>query len=201
MAFPDRGSSRSLKWAGIGAAVVLISLVIVLHEQQAHDACIAALHLPGKRVVPRPDNCGFADTTFWAGMLLLVTGSLFTLGAASTAITTSRWWIHPPSGPTRKIKSPKRPGDRAPDSSQPVATGLGGGRFAVAPFEPPAREPTEMPETDQIPDSQALKTVKHQTPPRYGAPPAPSWYSDPDQPDAIRWWDGSSWGESRLRPR
>jgi hypothetical protein len=31
--------------------------------------------------------------------------------------------------------------------------------------------------------------------------PTPAWYPDPDNPDAIRWWDGESWGESLANGR
>jgi hypothetical protein len=54
-------------------------------------------------------------------------------------------------------------------------------------------EPTRDAEQTVLASSNAAAPVS--SPPR----PAPAWYPDPKVQDAIRWWDGNRWGESRPR--
>jgi hypothetical protein len=53
----------------------------------------------------------------------------------------------------------------------------------------------EMP-AQQAPIAPRPEAVDPPSPPQ--STPQPAWYPDPEQPDAIRWWDGENWGESRT---
>jgi hypothetical protein len=285
---PGRGSTtfkRSMFWMGASLTAVLVGLVMITHEQHAHDVCAASIHGLSRNLTQAPPSCGFADTVYWAGMVIFVAGAVSLIGAMWSAATTLSGAIHIRGKvvPRTRIwsSSPKPHTAESPPAFQQHPTPAWLSKLAApVPFEVPARRrysnptpayrsalsatntadirPTPSPEyfvavpgavrvvasrgtvqfipvqteeqfvftpsnaelvlTPSARDT-AFTPTAEQAPP-YSSPvvpapvesapvasappvpaplPAPAWYPDPERPDAIRWWDGSRWGESRLR--
>jgi hypothetical protein len=166
-------------WAGASLTALVIGLAMILHEQPAHDVCAASIHNLGRSPPNLHPVCGFADTVYWAGFVILVVSAVSLIGAAKSAIpllSRSMSTRNRPT-PTTRNWSPSR---ETRTSVNPTTTSL---PAPAAWFRPTGPAPFELPGRQPV----ATASV-----------PPPAWYRDPDNPDAIRWWDGSSWGESRL---
>jgi hypothetical protein len=178
---PGRGS-RTFKylalWTGASLTGLLVGLVMILQEQRAHDACAASIHNGGHSPTQPPPVCGFADTVYWAGFVILVVCAVSLIGASKSAI--------PLLSRSMSTRNRRTSGTRNWSPSQETSVSVNPTTSTLpAPtgwFRPTGPAPFELPARERV----AAASV---------APPA--WYRDPDNPDAIRWWDGSSWGESR----
>ena len=73
---------KSARLFGAALAVVIVGLVMVTHEHAAHDACASATS-----VLARAASCGFVDTAYWAGIVMVVAGAFWLITAAGSAVT------------------------------------------------------------------------------------------------------------------
>jgi hypothetical protein len=219
MAVQKKSIRQSAWWAGGGIGVVVVGLVMILHERHSHDSCIVSTFLHGQDVAPTP-SCGFVDTVYWAGVVLLIMGSLFLAGALGNAMAYSAKsggavamlmlrlkrlvgivQIQTPEKPTRHVLPHNYPTEQillrprqmpGPGYNLPVLT-------------PESRHESLVMATatnsvvDQPIRSHPLSTIAPvvQTPPPAPVAPPAAWYPDPENQGAIRWWDGSAWGPSR----
>ena len=213
-----RGRGRSLRpalWAGAGLAVALIGLFTSMHESSAHDACVAlAKGLPsGSNRTGL--NCGFANTVYWAGIVVLIAGALSCIAAAGSAISITAKARGASARSTRRPEGSKAFGQTI-DPTDPVTrwqldpatdwrpgpAGWQAGPATAVPFVPPIRDSEDaagasLARTNTLAEVAAERPAPAPSP----EPPPPAWYADPERKDAIRWWDGSTWGESRPNPQ
>ena len=161
---------HSVLWAGAGLLVALAGLLTSLHESGTHDTCVRLAHGIREGIGQTGLNCGFTDTVYWAGIVILAAGALSAVATGGAAISTA-------------TKS-----RRASGRSEVRLEGWKGFEQPVDPMDPATRrrlDPASTLAEDMMPTSH----------------PPPAWYTDPEQNEAIRWWDGQSWGESRLNPQ
>jgi Protein of unknown function (DUF2510) len=256
---PRRGSTtfrHSMFWIGASLAALLVGLAMLMHEQHAHDVCAASIHGLNRKLLQTPPACGFADTVFWAGMVVFFAGAVSLIAAMWSGVTILSSSFHVKGRPTRRTMAWSSREHHAPvnqGAGLPPASPLWLSKLASpAPFEVPARRhngdqattdrsTSSAPDTGDInlptseqmesnrgsvrvvatqgtvtyvpsqgtvrvePTRDAEQTVLDpsfvQAPVRSAPRPVPAWYPDPEVPDAIRWWDGNRWGESRPRPQ
>jgi hypothetical protein len=143
---PRRGSTtfrRSMFWIGASLAALLVGLAMLMHEQHAHDVCAASIHGLSRKLLQTPPACGFADTVFWAGMVVFFAGAVSLIAAMWSGVTILSSSFHIKGRPTRRT--------RIWSSHEPLApVNHGAGLTPVpplwlsklaspAPFEVPAR--------------------------------------------------------------
>jgi hypothetical protein len=241
-------------WIGASLAALLVGLAMLMHEQHAHDVCAASIHGLNREFLQTPPVCGFADTVFWAGMVVFFAGAVSLIAAMWSGFTTLSSSFHIKGRPTRRTGIWSSREQLAPVNQgaglQPAPPLWLSKLASPAPFEVPARrhngdlagenwptssatttEDIKSPIPDHIePNRGAVRVVATQgtvqfvpsqgavrfeptqgteqtvlapsivaTPVSSSPRPAPAWYPDPEVPDAIRWWDGNRWGESRPR--
>jgi hypothetical protein len=252
---PRRGSTtfrRSMFWIGASLAALLVGLAMLMHEQHAHDVCAASIHGLNRKLLQTPPACGFADTVFWAGMVVFFAGAVSLIAAMWSGVTILSSSFHIKGRPTRRTRIWSSHEPLAPLNHgaglQPAPPLWLSKLASPAPFEVPARRQngdlagggrttSSAPVTDDINPSiheqietnrGAVRVVATQgtvqfvpsqgtvdneptqgteqtvlapsivqTPVNSAPLPAPAWYPDPELTDAIRWWDGNRWGESR----
>ena len=200
---------HSAAWAGAGLLVALAGLFMSLHENAAHDACVGLAQGLRRGIVQTGLNCGFTDTVYWAGIVILIAGALSTIATAGAAVSSATRSGRASDRSNLRVKGRQLKGqtgfEHAVDPTDPVTrwkldpatnwrpgpAGWHAGPSVAEPFVPPVRH-SDDPEPPSFPRSSALGEDIVIT-----ALPPPAWYSDPDRGDAIRWWDGESWGESR----
>jgi hypothetical protein len=86
MAVRKTGLRRSALWAAAGLIVLVAGLIITFHERHAHDSCIVSTYLAGHgRAQPTP-SCGFVDTVYWIGVLMLISGAFFAIGSGGVVV-------------------------------------------------------------------------------------------------------------------
>jgi hypothetical protein len=78
---------RSALWTGAGLIVLVAGLIITFHERHAHDSCIVSTYLGGQGRVQPTSSCGFVDTAYWVGVLMLIFGALFSFGAGGILVS------------------------------------------------------------------------------------------------------------------
>lgn len=197
---------HSALWASAGLFVALAGLFMSLHESTTHNTCVVLRQgIRSGTGQARPD-CGFTDTVYWAGIVLLVAGGLSTIAVSGAALSAAARPSRASGSSTRRGKASKSFGqavdptdpatrwklDRATDW-RPGPAGWQAGPSAAVPFVPPVRrgDDPEQPSVARngIPADDIVATS-----------PPPAWYADPERQGAIRWWDGNSWGESRPNP-
>lgn len=227
MKFPGKSRSmRSALWAATSVVVALIGLVMSTHESGAHDKCVAMAQGLLRGISQSGLNCGFSNTVYWAGIVILVAGSLSTVAVAGSAISTATNVRRVGTHVNRRLSGWKDSGrnidptdpatrwqlDPATDW-RPGPAGWQAGPAAADPFVPPVRrtedteeiagtasEQSKMVAEDIVLSSRSnLAVLEEQAPTSHLLLPSPAWYPDPQRPEAIRWWDGQSWGESRPK--
>lgn len=222
MVVRDRTTAmRSALWAGACLAVAFVGLYMCVHESGGHDACLDLPQRLRRGVNPTGVNCGFTDSVYWAGIVILIAGALSSVAAAASAISTAmkaRGANAHPNSRNNGVKAfghaidPMDPTTRwqldPATDWRPGPAGWHAGPSVAVPFVPPVRHPEDMSSvsfarTNRLADDIALTPSSNLAllEPSPAFPPPPAWYPDPERPDAIRWWDGRAWGESRIKPQ
>ncbi len=157
MAFQSRERSlRSVLWAGASFAVALIGLFTAMHESAAHGACAAAVKGIAIGVNHAGLNCGFSDTSYWAGIVICLAGFLSLIATAGSAISTetkaralsrTRQGLSNRRNASGQIIDPTDPATRwrldPATNWRPGPAGWHAGPSAAAPFVPPVRHPED----------------------------------------------------------
>jgi hypothetical protein len=221
---PGRGVStfrQSASWIAGSLVALFVGLVMFMHEQHAHDVCVTSIRVIGRSFAQPPSSCGFADTAYWSGVVVFLAGAISLIGAMWSGFSALSG-----SGHLRgRVSWPSGHGPAA--SPDLAAHGLPEPKpwltlTSPAPFEAPKRQAPQpqavlpqavMPQTQQTGSASGAAVKTEARPVAVSAPapqpvdvvtsapqPAPAWYPDPNDPAAIRWWDGAKWGESRPRP-
>lgn len=234
---PGRGSStfrQSALWIAASLVALIAGLIMLMHEQHAHDMCSASIHGIGRLSASSPPDCGFADTVYWAGMVVFLSAAVSLIGAMWSGVATLssaahlkariNWSSqHDSLAPADRVtfgqleppawlsltspapfEAPKRrqtngaSSQTAHSQTVPSQTLPSTPRASQSPS--PSRSATVMADATTVPSApgQALQSAPR-TPAATAVLPAPAWYPDPQDPQAIRWWDGTRWGESRPR--
>lgn len=185
-----------------GFAVFIVGLIMTLHESKPHESCdVLVLVVNGQELAPHtPTGCGFVDTVYWVGTILLATGGCFTFGSLVVGMYAwLQWQLTDGVLPARvsrirnglvSVTSMKRRNGVFLETS-PVGTGQ---HLYSSPSFGPSVQSTPTLLLDRLRQPEPELAV---TPPTL---PGAAWYQDPADPERIRWWDGSTWGESRLKP-
>ncbi len=145
---------RSALWAGAGVAVALAGLFMSMHESTAHDACVAVAQGLRRGALQSGLNCGFANTVYWAGIVILVAGALSSIMAARSAISTATK-IHRQNARSDHRSRAFRPSIDPTDPVtrwqldpatiwRPGRAGWHAGPAVAAPFVPPARQSEDV---------------------------------------------------------
>jgi Protein of unknown function (DUF2510) len=199
MAVRESSSGRWAFWTCAGLCVFLTGLVMTVHERKPHDSCIVSTYLLGHGISQPTPSCGFVDTVYWSGIVLVIGGALFALASGGTAISISaktggtfagvhsklaRTWL----SVVAKTPSPRRKGVYF--DNPPTIVSRRSEHSATFPSQA-VSAPTLILERPAPPE-EAVALQRQIT-----APPLAAWYPDPDDQGRIRWWDGTAWGESR----
>ena len=75
---------HSALWAGAGLFLTLVGLFMSLHESAAHDACVGLARGIHERTGQTGLDCGFTDTVYWAGIVILAAGALSTIATVGS---------------------------------------------------------------------------------------------------------------------
>ena len=225
---PGRGTStfrQSAVWIAASLVALVAGLTMLMHEQDVHDICAASIHGVGRLSAKSPADCGFADTVYWAGMVVFLSATVSLIGAMWSGVATlssaahlrSRLnWssphdLHARADPVtlRHLEPPAWLSLTSPAPFEPPKRGQMNGASSLtlppvpqasqslsASRDAPVKAGATSPPSSPAPDPQSPSTPPATT----AVLPASAWYPDPQNPNAIRWWDGTRWGESRPRP-
>ena len=91
-------------WIGASLAALLVGLAMLMHEQHAHDVCAASIHGLSRKLLQTPPACGFADTVFWAGMVVFFAGAVSLIAAMWSGVTILSSSFHIKGRPTRRTR-------------------------------------------------------------------------------------------------
>lgn len=199
MAARKSSSRRWAFWTCIGLGVFFTGLVMTMHERKPHDSCIVSTYLLGHGISQTTPSCGFVDTVYWSGIVLVIAGALFAVCSLGAAISISAKTGGTFAGLHRKLARTwlsfvaKTPSARRNGLYlDNAATNVPRRPEHPAAFPcPPIAAPTLVLERTAPPEESPH--VQRQV----AVPPKAAWYPDPDDPGWIRWWDGKAWGESR----
>lgn len=189
---------RSAVNSGLSLAATVTGLALVLAESGGHKACVAILRDTTASLGAAP-NCGFADTTYWAGIVVLVAGALALIGFGGTAIrraagirsaTEASSWSR-----ARTNNRLAWNGLLAHGAAGDFASGAGS-EFRALPALPTNTTSAAGLAAVLIDAESWDGQASTLQPAGLPAPPA-AWYPDPERAGWIRWWDGVTWGESR----
>jgi hypothetical protein len=181
-----------------GFAVFFVGLVMTLHESRAHESCdVVVLIVNGQNVAPHPPSgCGFVDTVYWVGTLLLATAGCFSFGCLVVGLYAWLQWQLTDGVLPAKVSRARNTLVSMTSAKRRHGVFLEGSAGAASTLRsgPPFGSVTHSTPT------LVLEKREPEPVPVVSAPPAAAWYPDPTNPERIRWWDGRTWGESRLRP-